>query len=186
MLDAERVAEASGLDYIKARRVAPALRCTSLESDAFMIVYDLTCNKGHVFEAWFKDSAAYDKQEKKKQLTCAVCGSSKVRKALMAPRLAGTRDDSPADGEQQAASYANDPKVAKAIELMKELAKLRRHVEDNADYVGDKFAEEARKIHYGEKERRNIYGEATSSEAEELSEEGVEFARIPWVPRHDS
>jgi len=151
-----------------------------------MIVYDLTCNKGHVFEAWFKDSATYDKQEKKKQLTCAICGSPKVRKALMAPRIGSGREEAPAEAGEQPASYANDPAVAKAAELMKELTRLRSQIEKNADYVGDKFAEEARRIHYGEKERRNIYGEATASEAKELSEEGVQFARIPWVPRRDS
>ncbi len=151
-----------------------------------MIVYDLTCDKGHVFEAWFKDSATYDRQEKKKQLACAVCGSAKVRKAPMAPRVSSGKGEAPAGDDQPRASYANDPRVSKAAELMKELANLRRHIEQNAEYVGGKFADEARKIHYGEKERRNIYGEATNSEAKELSEEGIEFARIPWLPRHDS
>lgn len=151
-----------------------------------MIVYDLTCDKGHVFEAWFKDSATYDRQEKKKQLACAVCGSAKVRKAPMAPRVSKSKSEAPTGDDRQRASYANDPRVAKAAELMRELAKLRRHIEENAEYVGNRFADEARKIHYGEKERRNIYGEATNSEAEELSEEGIEFARIPWLPRHDS
>lgn len=149
-----------------------------------MIVYDLACDKGHTFEAWFKDSATYDRQEKRKQLSCAVCGSSHVRKALMAPRI-GSRKKGGEEPPAQA-SYANDPDVKKAAALMKELAELRRHVEKNADYVGAKFADEARKIHYGEKERRNIYGEASSDEAKELSDEGIEFARIPWLPRHDS
>jgi hypothetical protein len=153
-------------------------------SDAFMIVYDLACDKGHRFEAWFKDSATYDRQEKKKQLSCAVCGSSRVHKALMAPRIGSGKKDG---GEAPTpASYANDPEVKKAAALMKELAELRRHVEKNADYVGPKFADEARRIHYGEKDRRNIYGEASSEEAKELSDEGIEFARIPWLPRHDS
>lgn len=164
----------------------PSARRHKFESNAFMIVYDLTCDKGHVFEAWFKDSAAYDRQEKKKQLACAVCGSAKVRKAPMAPRVASGRSESPAGDDAQRATYANDPRVARAAEMMKELEKLRRHVEENADYVGGKFADEARKIHYGETDRRNIYGEATGAEAEELSEEGIEVARIPWVPRHDS
>lgn len=158
-----------------------------------MIVYDLSCDNGHVFEAWFKDSAAYDRQEKRKMLSCAVCGSSRVRKAPMAPsistgkakdRRAG-KDAAAPENAPAPASYANDPGMAKAAELMKELVKLRRHVEQNADYVGDKFADEARKIHYGEKKKRNIYGEATDREAKELKDEGVEFARIPWIPRHD-
>jgi hypothetical protein len=165
----------------------PTRRRHNVESNAFMIVYDLTCDKGHVFEAWFKDSSTYDKQEKKKQLSCTICGSAKIRKAPMAPRIGSSGKGEAASGEEtQPVSYANDPDMAKAAELMKELAKLRRHVEQNADYVGGKFADEARKIHYGEKERRNIYGEATNSEAEELSDEGIAFARIPWIPRHDS
>lgn len=149
-----------------------------------MIVYDLACDNGHVFEAWFKDSAAFDRQARKKLLTCALCGSSHVKKAPMAPRIGmGAKDV--ATGAPQA-SYANDPKMAKAAELMKELAALRSHVEQNADYVGPKFPEEARKIHYGEAEKRNIYGEATAGEAKALSDEGVQFARIPWVQRRDS
>lgn len=159
-----------------------------------MIVYDLACEKGHVFEAWFKDSASYDRQEKKKHLSCAICGSSRVRKAPMAPRIGSGKAESEPAGEAPAAaaakneqaSYANDPRMAKAAALMKELAELRRHVEKNADYVGGKFADEARQMHYGEKERRNIYGEASSQDAKELSEEGIEFSRIPWMPKHDS
>lgn len=152
-----------------------------------MIVYDLACNNGHTFEAWFKDSASFDRQAKKKQLTCALCGSTHVKKAPMAPRIGkGKADAEAADVPSRQASYANDPKVAKAAALMKELASLRRHIEQNADYVGPKFAEEARKIHYGETEKRNIYGEASDADAKDLAEEGVEFARIPWVPRHDS
>jgi hypothetical protein len=156
------------------------------ESDPLMIVYDLACDKGHTFEAWFKDSATYDRQEKKKQLSCAICGSSRVRKAPMAPRIgSGKGKDVDSAGAVQS-SYANDPEMKKAAALMKELAELRRHVEKNADYVGTKFADEARKMHYGEKARRSIYGEATNKEAKELTDEGIEFARIPWMPRHDS
>jgi hypothetical protein len=150
-----------------------------------MIVYNLACEKGHSFEAWFKDSAAYDRQENKKLLACAVCGSSRVRKAPMAPRI-GSGKGKEKDVENAPASYANDPEMKKAAALMKELAELRRHVEKNADYVGPKFADEARQMHYGEKERRNIYGEASNKEARELADEGIEFARIPWLPRHDS
>lgn len=148
-----------------------------------MIVYELACDKGHSFEAWFKDGATYDRQEKKKLLSCAVCGSSRVRKAPMAPRIGSAGKGKVEDAQ---ASYANDPEMKKAAALMKELAELRRHVEKNADYVGPKFADEARQMHYGEKERRNIYGEASNKEAKELAEEGIEVARIPWLPRHDS
>jgi hypothetical protein len=151
-----------------------------------MIVYDLACDKGHTFEAWFKDSTAYDRQEKKKQLSCAVCGSSRVHKAPMAPRIGSGRGKEAEDAAPVQNSYANDPQMKKAAALMKELAELRKHVEANADYVGKKFPDEARRIHYGEKARRSIYGEASSKEAKELTEEGIEFARIPWMPRHDS
>lgn len=151
-----------------------------------MIVYELACHKGHTFEAWFKDSATYERQEKKKQLACAICGSARVRKAPMAPRIASGKSRATEDGKGGEGSYANDPSMAKAAALMKELAELRRHVEKNAEYVGNKFADEARKIHYGEKKQRNIYGEATNADAKALTEEGVEFARIPWMPRHDS
>jgi hypothetical protein len=155
-----------------------------------MIVFDLACDNGHRFEAWFKDSAAFERQAKKKLLSCALCGSARVRKAPMAPRIGGakgrTEEGEPSARGPEEASYATDPRVAKAAQLMKELTTLRQHVEQNADYVGKKFAEEARKIHYGETEKRNIYGEATKAEAKELSEEGVEFARIPWVQRHNS
>lgn len=157
-----------------------------------MIVYDLACDNGHVFEAWFKDSATYERQVKKKQLSCALCGSVKVRKAPMAPRIGrakGEGEDTGRGAGSAAApmdTYATDPRMKRVAALMKELAALRKHVEENAEYVGSKFAEEARKMHYGEKERRSIYGEASNQEAKELAEEGIEFARIPWLPRHDA
>lgn len=159
-----------------------------------MIVFDLACDNGHRFEAWFKDSATYERQAKKKQLSCALCGSARVRKAPMAPRIASGKGKAeerenelaPAPRAADEASYATDSRVLRAQKLMEELTTLRQHIEQTADYVGKSFAEEARKIHYGEVQRRNIYGEATKAEAEELNEEGVEFARIPWVARQDS
>jgi hypothetical protein len=155
-----------------------------------MIVFNLQCHKGHGFESWFKDGAAFERQSKRKLVECPACGSVKVQKALMAPRLSGTkksRKAAVAAGPAAAvAAMGNDPAVAKAVELQKELAKLRAHVEKNFEHVGDKFAEEARKIHYGETEHRDIYGEATAEEAEALSEEGVEVARIPWVRNGDA
>jgi hypothetical protein len=139
-----------------------------------MIVFDLRCEKAHVFEAWFPDSAAFERQRKKGQVTCPVCGATKVEKALMAPNIASGREKEAARESQQAAT------------MMQELVKLRRHVESNAEYVGPKFADEALKIHYGETEKRGIYGEATKDEAKTLREEGVEVAEIPWVPLPDS
>lgn len=136
-----------------------------------MILYSLKCNKGHEFEAWFRDSAAYDKQAAGGKVLCPDCGSRKVAKAPMAPRLASSEKKDKAEEQRQAA------------EAMKVLRELREHVEKNADYVGDKFAEEARRIHYGETDKRSIYGEANEKDAKELAEEGVEFGVVPWVPR---
>lgn len=149
-----------------------------------MILFDLQCAKKHVFESWFKDSAAYVRQAKRGLVTCPYCGSAKVEKALMAPRLAGTKKSRKKTAEISASpvAVAASPATEKAAELHRQLAQLRQHVETNFDPVGDKFAEEARKIHYGEAEQRNIYGRTTAEEAQELADEGVEFAPVPWLP----
>lgn len=132
-----------------------------------MIKYDLKCRKGHGFEAWFRDSAAYDEQLEEGAIRCPTCGARKVEKAIMAPRLA----KGGADRQKQ---------------MMMALKDLRSQVEANCDYVGPKFAEEARKIHYGETEARGIYGETSDEEADALAEEGVTFQRIPWVPKENA
>ena len=148
-----------------------------------MILYDLKCRKGHLFEAWFRDSASYDDQVAAGEVACPTCGSKRVEKAPMAPRLAkgsrsrGTGDDAPAEQAE-----AETRRVGETMQAVKE---LRRKVEENFDYVGPQFAEEARKIHYGEKDPQNIYGETSKEEAEALREEGVTFARIPWPARQD-
>ncbi len=164
-----------------------------------MILYDLRCRKGHVFEAWFRDSAAYDDQAEAGEVACPTCGTKKVEKAPMAPRLAkgGLSKGSGEAGEAQRAeaetaetaateTQTAETETAKAAEAMRALRGLRRKVEDNFDYVGPQFAEEARKIHYGEADAHNIYGETSDQEAKELHEEGVAFTRIPWAPRQDS
>ena len=138
-----------------------------------MIVYDLKCSRNHVFEAWFPDSASFEAQAEAGKVTCPTCGSRKVAKALMAPNIAARRELS--SSEQQAAAKAT----------LALLHKMRDEVEKNCDYVGENFAEEARRIHYGEAEKRNIYGEATQEETDEMVEEGVEFAQIPWLPRRN-
>lgn len=143
-----------------------------------MIKYELKCRKEHVFEAWFYDSATYDKQAAGGKVVCPVCGSRKVTKAPMAPRIAKSKSE-------RAAERASQESQQKAV-MMKALRELREHVEKNADYVGDKFAEEARKIHYGETDERNIYGEASKDEAKELAEEGIDVALIPWLRRGDA
>jgi len=134
-----------------------------------MISFNLRCAKDHVFEAWFKDSNALEKQVKAKALQCPSCGDSKIEKALMSPNIAARHDRS-----------------IPPEKLHNALMDLRKTVEDNCDYVGSEFPEEARKIHYGEAGHRNIYGEATAEEARELAEEGVEFGRVPWAPQTDS
>ena len=138
-----------------------------------MILFDLRCAEGHVFEAWFRDSASYDGQAKAGAVSCPACGSRKVEKAPMAPRIG--------KGSEVARQVATE-----LADMKRQLQELRAKVESNCDYVGPKFAEEARRIHHGEVAHRDIYGEATDDEAKELAEEGIEFARIPWLPRHDS
>lgn len=154
-----------------------------------MIHYDLKCAKEHVFDAWFRDSAAFDELAGQKKLACPVCGSKKVTKAPMAPRLAKSRnaDASPPPAEApQAASPAIERKVAMMAGQREMLEALRQHVESNCDYVGRNFPEEARKIHYGEVKQRSIYGEATEEEAGELADEGIELHSIPWPVRSDA
>ncbi len=151
-----------------------------------MIVFDLKCKDGHVFEAWFKDSAAFSSQTKARKVLCPVCGSKKVAKAPMAPRLGSGAKEPAAAPAVAAPPPKPDPKTVEQVKFMKALVELRQHVEKNCDYVGPKFAEEARKIHYGETESRNIYGEATKDEARELEDEGVEFGAIPWAPTPDA
>jgi hypothetical protein len=155
-----------------------------------MILYRLRCSKGHEFESWFKDSKTYERQEKKSLIGCAVCGNSKVARAIMAPRIgkkgkveveapAATPAPAPTTEQKQMAALAR--KMPK--ELREALLKVRAEVEKNCEHVGDKFAEEARKIHYGESDKRGIYGETSEEEAEALADEGIEFGRLPWIPR---
>jgi len=139
-----------------------------------MIVYELKCDLGHGFEAWFKDSAAFERQQAAGEVLCPACGGSKVSKALMTPNIS----------VKKAAAPVLDDDGGRASRAM--VDRLREEVEANCDYVGPKFAEEARRIHYGEVGERNIYGEATLKEAKELKDEGVEVAPIPWMSRHDA
>ena len=138
-----------------------------------MIVFDLKCAKDHVFEAWFKDNAGYERLAKARRVACVVCGDTKVRKAPMAPAV---RASKPSVAEQ----------AAEASTMKKMLVQMRETVEKNCEPVGDRFAEEARKIHYGETEKRNIYGQSTPDEATALRDEGIEFGEIPWLPRADA
>jgi hypothetical protein len=158
-----------------------------------MIRYALACEKGHTFESWFQNSAAYDKQKKRGLVDCPVCGSNKVDKTIMTPQLAGTKkrggrariQEVPATTSEGPAPDAPAPVAIvspQEREFRAKLKELREHLVKNADYVGQKFPEEARKMHYGEAEHRSIYGEASPDQAKELHEEGIEFHALPVLP----
>ena len=164
-----------------------------------MILFDLRCSQGHAFEAWFRDGATYDQQAAAGAITCAICGDGKVAKALMAPavnRRSPSREDDQgprrepgeaATAEGRPGGPAIGPKLdpERAAAAMRALREVQAHIEKNFDHVGPRFAEEARKMHYGEADKRSIYGEATKVEAEELRDEGISVGQIPWLPRHD-
>jgi hypothetical protein len=144
-----------------------------------MIRYRLQCNEGHEFEAWFKNSGAYDEQAERGQVLCPDCGSAKVCKAPMAPRIA-TRVGQAASGVAAGAAAANHAEAQRKILAL--MRQVRAHVEQNAEYVGPRFAEEARKMHFNEIETRSIYGEATPDDARRLAEDGIEFHPLPRLP----
>ena len=153
-----------------------------------MILYKLKCKRGHEFEAWFAGSAAFDKQEKRGLLSCPNCGTSNVSKALMAPsvvkrskRKAAARKpaETPVSAE---APKPETQRVAAHHELADAMRKLRAEIESKSEYVGPRFSEEARKIHYEESPARGIHGEATADEAKALKEEGIEFYPLPILP----
>jgi hypothetical protein len=153
-----------------------------------MIRYTLVCEQRHEFESWFANSAAYDKQAKRSLVTCPICGSAKVEKAIMAPRLSNADAATPELPAPPAAAPPVPAKTPVAVmspperELRQKLKELRDHITKNSNYVGPRFPEEARKIHYGETEHRSIYGEASPEEAKQLHEEGIEFHPIPILP----
>jgi len=155
-----------------------------------MICYALRCEHDHGFESWFQSSSAYDSQVKRKLVTCPVCGSSKVDKAIMAPRVVSKKGREhnvpaepaatpPAETTQQAPTPLM---MAQERELRAKLKELRDHIVKNADNVGERFPNEARAMHYGDKEHRPIYGEASPEEAKALIEEGIEVAPLPILP----
>lgn len=137
-----------------------------------MIHYSLVCANEHRFDAWFKSAAAYDQQHRRGIVTCPICGSDGVAKALMAPSV--TRS-----GSDKVALSAGHPQHAQLREAM---IALRNKVTSEAENVGDKFAEEARKIHFKEVAPRGIYGEATREEVAGLVEDGVDFMPLPNLP----
>jgi len=159
-----------------------------------MIRYKLQCKKGHEFEAWFASSDVFDRQKKKGQLACPSCGTRSVSKALMAPnvtprskRKAASEPQQPPASPKPEPQRSESPKpetqrVAAHSELVTALRKLRAEIEAKSEYVGPRFSEEARKIHYEEVPARGIHGEATAEEAKALREEGIEFYPLPILP----
>ncbi len=147
-----------------------------------MIRYTLRCDKKHDFESWFANSDAYDKQAKRGLVACPHCGSVKVEKSLMAPRLARTDRQKTARRTVPAPEVAVTPEAAPVAIMSEGERELRDHVTQNAHNVGPKFSEEARKMHYGESEHRSIYGEASLDDAKALHDEGIDFLPLPTLP----
>jgi hypothetical protein len=154
-----------------------------------VIVYSLACGKGHAFEGWFASMAAFDEQQAGGRLLCPICNSRRISKAPMAPALSSTVGEKKRSGIPVPVRTPATPAPAAPVPvptMPEELRKmrqfmtgLRKYVEQNADYVGRKFPEEARKIHYGDAEDRHIYGEASLEEAADLVEEGIDVAPLP-------
>ncbi len=157
-----------------------------------MIRYALVCDRRHNFEAWFQSSADYDKQAKRELVSCPACGSTAVEKAIMAPSIgrAGKSEGRAIVANELPATPPAPAEPAGPVamlspqerEVRKKLKELRDHLIKNADNVGQKFPEEARKMHYGEIEHRSIYGEASPQDAKELYEEGIDFHPLPALP----
>jgi hypothetical protein len=153
-----------------------------------MIRYQLKCGNDHAFEGWFGSSKAYDAQSQRKLVTCPVCGTSNVEKAIMAPRIARSRSRRPARPADVAAepppatSRAQHMLNGEQRKLLGTMRKLRDEMLAKSDYVGPRFAEEARRIHNEEVPARGIHGEATPDEVAKLKEEGVKIYPVPVLP----
>ena len=167
-----------------------------------MILFDIKCSDGHIFEAWFQNNEAYEQQIENDLVECPLCGCTKTSKSLMSPNISAKgeiiRDahQSEQDSEDHkvtVSAHSNSSKevssddVKRALDHMHNImSKFRRQVEKSCEYVGDDFADEARKIHAGESEKRGIYGETTISETEELLEEGIDILPVPGLNKLDS
>ncbi|HEY0850973.1 MAG TPA: DUF1178 family protein [Bradyrhizobium sp.] len=152
-----------------------------------MIRYTLRCEQDHSFESWFQDSSAYDTQVRRKLVTCPVCGSVKIEKAIMAPQIVSRKGRNktavPVETPAEAPASESTPlMMAQERELRAKIKELRDHIVKNADNVGERFPTEARAMHYGDKEHRPIYGEASPEEARALIDEGVEVSPLPTLP----
>ena len=157
-----------------------------------MIRYSLSCKKGHAFEAWFRSGEDYDRQAKRGLVSCAQCGSTKVEKSVMAPsvpattRRKGSGEGPPATKSAEPNRQMMTTSTPDQAEMMAALRKMRDHVVSKSEYVGPKFAEEARKIHYEESPVRGIYGEASAEDVRSLHEEGVECYPLPTLPEDNN
>lgn len=157
---------------------------------AAMILFDLKCSQDHRFEGWFRNGVAYDAQAAAQAITCPICGDSHIDKAPMAPSIGRSGRSREVEPVAQASAPAaadvpampDSPDMAAQAAILRHLRDLRTQVEKSAENVGQNFAEEARKIHYGEVQSRAIYGETSVEQAEALRDEGVPIARIPWIP----
>ena len=143
-----------------------------------MILFDLQCDKGHKFECWFASSANYQRQLKNKMIVCPYCNSTKIQKSLMAPNIntKSTTKNSKNNYKQKLAQNNLENKIKK----------FKKYIEKNTDNVGKNFAEEARKIYYGETKSRPIRGESTEKEAQELAEEGIPITQLPWQSKENA
>lgn len=167
-----------------------------------MILFDIKCSGGHIFEAWFQNNEAYEQQIDNDLVECPLCGCTKTSKSLMSPNISAKGEiireayQSEQDSEDHkvtVSAHSNSSKevssddVKRALDHMHNtMSKFRRQVEKSCEYVGDDFADEARKIHAGESEKRGIYGETTISETEELLEEGIDILPVPGLNKLDS
>ncbi len=137
-----------------------------------MIRYNLKCGNKHEFESWFSDSKEFEKLNKKKLLECIFCNSKNIQKSIMSPGVLSSKKNS-----------ANKSKSHELKKIKKDLINLRKFVEKNFEFVGDKFAKKVRDVYYDKKSNKNIYGSTTEKEREELKEEGIDLVSIPWVER---
>ncbi len=143
-----------------------------------MIRYDLVCDKGHEFDGWFRDSDAYDKQAKRGLVSCTHCGTAKIQKQIMAPGIP-SKSNKKSDNAVRMSGGIADPRAQAMMQMMRD---YRKHVETNAENVGNNFAEEARKIHYKETKERSIYGQTSPDDAAALIEEGIDIHPVPVLP----
>ena len=138
-----------------------------------MIKYNLKCENDHEFESWFSDSQEYDKLDKKKLLECIYCSSNRIKKSIMSPMISGKKLNSDSFN-------IFDQKL---LDDRDKLIKLRKYVENNFEFVGNKFSKKVREVYYDKKNNKSIYGTTTNKEREELAEEGIDLLSIPWVSK---